>query len=415
MSPRPLGRPRPAFITCSGGAEPHLAEELTRLGAQEVEVSHLGVHCVLSEELIWRVNAYSRLGNRVLIPIAEFEATDRGALYEAVKKVRWDWWVHTSQTIAVDASSVNSQMNHTHFIAQVVKDGVVDQLRERFDERPSVDTADPDLPINARLFEDICTLSLDASGGRLHRRGYRQDAGQAPLKETLASLLNHHAGWRPDEPLIDLTCGSGTIIIEAALRAARRPPNWARATLGAGPGGFTVCRWRSHVQSRYEAWLERSPQPSPLPCALWGSDLSKRQIMRSTENAERAGVAELCHWTRGDLNELAPQAAAWGRARRKELSATNANQGSNQHLNTEGRLGVVLMNPPYGERLGTAEELEGFYRALGSTLKHQFAGFEAWLIVEEGSPWKSIGLKVQSKLPVRNGALKCLLIQVPLY
>lgn len=408
MSPRPLGRPRPAFITCTGGAEPHLAEELKRLGAQEIEPSYLGVHCVLSEELIWRVNAYSRLGNRVLIPIAEFEARDRHALYEAVKRVRWDWWIHTSQTIAVDASSVNSEMSHTHFIAQVVKDGVVDQLRERFEERPSVDTEDPDLPINARLFEDICTLSLDASGGRLHKRGYRQEAGRAPLKETLAALLNHHAGWRPHEPLIDLTCGSGTIVIEAALRAARLPPNWTRATLGSAPGGFTVCRWRGHVDARYQEWLSRSPRATPLDCALWGSDINNKQVQRATDNAERAGVSERCHWVHGDLRDLGPKAASWGRERREALCVQGGLQG-------EERVGLVLMNPPYGERLGSAEELEGFYRALGSTLKHHFTGYEAWLIVEEGSPWRSIGLKVKTRLPVRNGALKCLLIQLPLY
>lgn len=408
MSPRPLGRPRPAFVTCSGGAEPHLATELQRLGATDVETSFLGVHCLLSEELIWRVNAYSRLANRVLIPIAEFIAKDRKELYEAVKKIRWDWWIHTSQTIAVDASSVGSEMNHTHFIAQVVKDGVVDQLRDRFEERPSVDTTDPDLPINARFFQDVCTLSIDASGGRLHRRGYRQDAGRAPLKETLASLLNHHANWRPDEPLIDLTCGSGTIVIEAALRAARIPPNWVRAELKGEPGGFTVCRWRSHVAERYDAWLAHSPRPHSLPCALWGSDIHEKQITRAISNAQRAGVDQLCHWKHGDLTDLGPQAASWARTRQTELKGEEAQQISE-------RLGIVLMNPPYGERLGSHEALEEFYRKLGTTLKHHFKGFEAWLIVEEESAWKSIGLKVKQRLPIRNGALKCLLIQIPLY
>ena len=412
MSPRPLGRPRPAFVTCAGGAEPHLARELSRLGAQEVEASHLGVHCLLSEELIWRVNTYTRLGNRVLIPIAEFEARDRAQLYDAVKRVRWDWWVHTSQTIAVDASSVNSELSHTHFIAQVVKDGVVDQLRERFDERPSVNTEDPDLPINARIFGDVCTLSVDTSGARLHRRGYRLEGGRAPLKETLASLLNHHAGWRPHEPLIDLCCGSGTLVIEAALRAARRPPNWERAALGAEPGGFPICRWRGHSAERYAAWLTKTPRPEPLPCALWGSDISRRQVARARDNAERAGVSELCHWADGDLNELASAAVEWAAARRAELSAHSAEGASEAEGN---RLGVVLMNPPYGERLGEAEELEGFYKRLGSTLKHQLTGYEAWLIVEEGSPWRSIGLKTKQRIPVRNGALKCLLVQIPLY
>ena len=139
MSQRPLSRPRPLYATCDHGAESFLAIELKRLGAQEVQPAHRGVYFWGREELIWRVNIYSRLANRVLILLAEFEAPTREALYEGVKRIRWDWWVHTQQTIAVDASSTQSQLEHTHFISQVVKDAVVDQLRERYEERPSVE------------------------------------------------------------------------------------------------------------------------------------------------------------------------------------------------------------------------------------------------------------------------------------
>ena len=183
MSARPLQRPRPLYITCDHAAEDLLALELQRLGANSIQVHHRGVHCMGHEEIIWRINLFSRLANRVLIPIAEFPAFDREALYTQLKKIRWDWWITPQHTLAVDASSVNSQLQHTHFIAQVAKDAIVDAMRERVQSRPSVDVNQPDLPVNIHLSEDYCTVSLDSSGDRLHRRGYRTQGGQAPIKD----------------------------------------------------------------------------------------------------------------------------------------------------------------------------------------------------------------------------------------
>ena len=403
MSPRPLGRPRPMFASCAQGAEPHLAEELARLGGVAVEPAHLGVYFTASDEVMWRVSCYSRLANRVLIPIAEFYAPTREALYEGARRVRWDWWVHTTQTVAVDATSVDSALAHTHFISQVVKDALVDSMRDRFGERPSVDPADADLPINARLNGDHCTLSLDASGERLHRRGYREEGGAAPLKETLAALLTHMAGWRPEEPLVDLCCGSGTIVIEGAARLGRVPPNLHRAE----EGRLAFTRWRSHSPDRFAAWLARAPRPALDPAAaprVWGSDISRRQVERARLNAERAGVAALCEWRVGDLRAVAAEAAAWARPLVEARGPLAEGE----------RAGLVLLNPPYGERLEVREGLVGFYRDLGAALKEHFAGFEAWLIVEEDSPWREIGLKPSSRTPVRNGALRCLLVSFPL-
>lgn len=400
MSPRPLGRPRPMFASCAQGAEPYLAEELKRLGGERVEPAHLGVYFTASDEVMWRVNAYSRLANRVLIPIAEFPAPTREALYEGARRVRWDWWVHTTQTVAVDSTSVGSALSHTHFISQVVKDALVDSMRDRFGERPSVDPLNADLPINARLNNDHCTLSLDASGERLHRRGYRDEGGSAPLKETLAAQLIYMAGWRVEEPLIDLTCGSGTIITEAAQRAARIPPNLHRAE----EGGFAFTRWRSHTPDRFAEWLRRAPRPEPLPAHLWGSDINRRQVARARVNAERAGVAGLCEWREGDLRGLAAEAAEWARP----FVEARGERAEGE------RAGLLLMNPPYGERMEVRDGLVEFYRDLGATLKAHFPGYEAWMIVEESSPWREVGLKPATRVPVRNGALSCLLVSFPL-
>lgn len=399
MSPKPLGRPRPLYATCDAGGESALAEELVKLRCDNVEPSHRGVYFWGGEETMWRVNLYSRLANRVLIPIAEFPVGDRHALYDSSKQVRWDWWIHSSQTIAVDASSHRSEMQHTHFISQVIKDAVADHFRERYEERPSVNTEDPDLPINARISDNLCTLSLDTSGPRLHRRGYRLDGGPAPLKETLASLLNHLIEWRPNEPLIDLTCGSGTVLIEAALRALMSPANLERAQ----SEGFAFQRWRSHSLSKFNEWLERSPKPPPLPASLWGSDLDAQQIKRARANAERAGIKDQIHWTVGDFAETSEQASAWLRNR----SESNT---------VQKRRAVLIMNLPYGERLKSDSERSiDLFRELGAKLKEHFEGCEAWLLVSEDSPWRHIGLKPNEQISLSNGAIPVKFVQFKLY
>lgn len=415
MSTRPLSRPRPLYATCDAGAEEQLAAELNKLRCDQVEVAHRGVYFWGDESTLWRVNIYSRLANRVLIPLTEFSARTREELYAECKKVRWDWWVHTSQTIAVDASSHESELSHTHFISQVVKDAVVDQLRERFEERPSVDARDPDLPINARIAHNTCTLSLDASGQRLHRRGYRIEGGPAPIKETLASLLNHLAGWRPDEPMIDLTCGSGTLLIEAALRAQMTPPGWWRASRDE----FAFQRWRSHSRFRFDEWQSNASRPKPLSAHFWGSDLDARQVKRARGNSTRAGVESMIHWEVGDLRTSAERAANWLRSLEKRQGSPRSN-----------RRAVILMNLPYGQRLnvsesdrddepvdesGRDEATVELFLDLGAQLRQHFGGCEAWLLVGEKSPWREVRMKAQQQRSLRNGRLPVKLVQIPLY
>lgn len=401
MSPRPLGRPRPLYITCDAGGEEQLAIELSKLRCDGIEPSHRGVQVWGTEETLWRINLFSRLANRVLIPLAEFEASSREELYQGCKRIRWDWWVHTSQTIAVDASSHQSEMQHTHFIAQVVKDGVVDSMRDRFGERPSVDAANPDLPINARISDNMCTISLDASGTRLHRRGYRTEGGLAPLKETLASLLNHLSGWRPHEPMIDLTCGSGTILIEAALRASMKPLGIARLE----EEGFAFQRWRSHAPQRFDSWRESLPTPPAFPAHFWGSDLDRKQMGKARQNMERVGFDLPIHWELGSIEEASPRAAEW--LLKLELDES-LDRGRD-------RRAMLIMNVPYGHRLDLDAQEEGsaraFFRDLGRQLKTHFSGCEAWLLVGTGSPWREIGLKPSAQIELRNGSIPVKFVQ----
>ena len=397
MSTRPLQRPRPLYVTCDHGVEDLLATELKKLGADEVMTSHRGVHCMGHEMIIWRINLCSRLANRVLIPLTEFMATDKDSLYTQVKKIRWDWWITPQHTIAVDASSVDSQLQHTHFIAQVTKDAIVDAMRDRFQIRPNVDTQQADLPVNIHIIDNLCTVSLDSSGMRLHKRGYRTQAGEAPLKETLASFLNHRAQWRPHEAIVDLTCGSGTILIEAALRGCVKVLGQQRAN----QQGFAFQKWLSHAPHKFEQWLASIPTASPHPLYLWGSDRDGKQIQYAKNNAKNAEVEPICQWLKADLNNAAPQAAAWVKKVRPTTDT--------------GRIGIVLMNPPYGVRLSQQEELRSFYYDLGQALKTYFVGYEAWILVAKQAPWKNIGLKVKQKIPIRNGKLDCWLLHYELY
>ena len=407
MSQRPLSRPRPLYATCDHGVESILAHELTRLGAQNVEPHHRGVHFWGNEEVIWRTNLFTRTANRILLPLTTFEASDQKELYAGSKKVRWDWWLHTSQTMAVDASSHKSDLSHTHYIAQVVKDGVVDAFRDRFEQRPNVDIEDPDLPINARLVENLCTLNLDTSGHRLHKRGYRLDGGSAPIKETLAAALTHCAQWKPYEPLVDLTCGSGTLIIEAALRARFVPAGLHRAQ----HEGFAFQRWRSHAPSKFTHWLEQRPRPAPFTPLLWGSDLNRRQIQRAVQNSQRAEVAEWCQWHSLGINDVGPAVQEWLReemSKQKESDNTRYDALSN-------RKGILLMNPPYGHRLNQDGELYEFFARCGEVLKESFKGFEAWMIIADDAPWKALKMKPNQRLPFRNGSIDCHVYCFPIH
>ena len=403
MSPRPLSRPRPLYATCDRGVESILAHELTRLGAQHVEAHHRGVHFWGHEEVLWRVNLFTRTANRFLIPLSTFEAQDKKGLYAGSKNVRWDWWLHASQTIAVDASSHRSDLTHTHYIAQVVKDGVVDAFRDRFEMRPNVDADDPDLPINARLVENVCTLNLDASGHRLHKRGYRLDGGKAPIKETLAAALTHCLQWKPHEPLIDLTCGSGTLVIEAALRARMIPSGLKRAE----SNGFAFQKWRSHSESKFQEWLTKCPSPSPFEPLLWGSDISPHQVQRAQQNSQRAGVHEWCEWRALALSDAGPHVQEWLASKQESLPSSNSSTSST-------RKGVLLMNPPYGHRLNQDEELTHFFTECGQALKKDFQGFEAWMIIADDAPWKAMRMKPSQRLPFRNGSIPCHLYCFPI-
>ncbi|MCA9541497.1 MAG: hypothetical protein KC620_21515, partial [Myxococcales bacterium] len=388
---RPLRRrdafavPRPMFATCAPGLEPALEAELAAVGAEQRHAAVGGVGFFGDREVMWRANLQSRVANRVLVPIAEFPAVDREALYDGASRIDWSAWFGVERTFAIDANSKDSALDHTAFIGQVVKDAIADHFRAARGRRPDVDKKRPDVRVNARIEADHCVISLDSSGDRLHRRGYRIEAGEAPLKETLAAGIVALSGWKPELPLIDPMCGSGTLLIEAAMIACDMAPGLMRAR----QGDYAFARWHGHNSASFGRLVEElEARKRPAPAALWGADYDEAVVERAVRNAERAGVAEAVSF----LNTVI------GRVGRPP-----------------GDAGVVVCNPPYGVRMGAPERLEMLYTTFGAVLKDRFGGYAAWLLVSDEAPIQHIGLSPDSRTPLRNGPLHCELVEYTIY
>ena len=378
----PLKRPRPLYASCDHGLEPVLAEELTALGVADARPGHRGVAFSGDWDTLWGANLWCRTANRVLLPVAEMVVRDRTSLYEGVKRVDWPAWFELRRTIAFEATGSAPGLEHAGFVAQVAKDAVCDRFREACGRRPSVERRGADVPLYVHLDGERAVVGLDASGARLHRRGYRTEAGEAPLKETLAAGALALLGWEGASPLLDPMCGAGTFPIEAALVAGRRAPGLLRL----GQAGFAFQRWRIHDRGRFARVVAAArAQAVEVTVPICGSDLDPDAVEAARHNASRAGV-EVALEAR-PLEEVTPGEAP----------------------------GLVLTNPPYGKRLAVDAEL---YSALGRVLKQRFAGWRAGVLAPDApddGPRPSVGLKPTRRVRLRNGPIPCQLSVYELY
>jgi 23S rRNA G2445 N2-methylase RlmL len=354
------------FATAAKGTEVLLGEELAELGLPEVRPARGGVHFGQSLEHAYRACLWSRIALRVHEPLASFECRDGDDLYAGVKGVDWSQYLAGRRTLAIRAAGRNDQLTHTHFIAVRAKDAIVDQLRQRTGERPSVDRDAPDVSLFVHVTGPRASVNLDYSGDSLHQRGFRAAEGAAPLRETLAAALVRFSGWRGDTALCDPMCGSGMLLIEAALWAARRAPGLSRESFG-------FERWSSFDETS-RALLERlrgearaSERPPP---PILGSDADDSALQQCAVNARQAGLAPVL--TRQSFNRVDPSGSA----------------------------GALIANPPYGERLARPEHLE---RDLDALLE-RFAGHTRALIVPRGFPSQLRSTRFQA---VFNGAIEC--------
>ncbi len=370
------------FVTSPKGTEPLLAEELRAIGISRLRPSSGGVAFSGDLEAAYRVCLWSRVGNRVLLTLACFSAPSPEALYAGIRKLDWAEHLDVDGTLAVDCFVRSSQITHSHYAALKVKDAVVDQFRERSGVRPSVDLQRPDVRINLYLFRDQARLSLDLSGESLHRRGYREEGGAAPLKENLAAAILLRAGWpevaKAGGAMVDPMCGSGTLPIEAALMAGDVAPGLLGRRFGfEGWLGHIPALWQRLLA---EAQQRRSASIGKLP-PIVGTDRDPRAVQLAQRNLKRAGLAGSVFIERRELAEAAPP--------------------------TTGFPGLLLVNPPYGERMGERDELGVLYRQLGEALRERFAGWRAALFTGNQPLARGLRLRPEQSFDLYNGALEC--------
>lgn len=364
------------------GLEQVLSTELRRCGASRVVPGNRGVSFAGDLSTVYRANLWSRTAHRVLMEVGSFPADGREQLYEGSKKVPWEDYMSLSQTLAVDAVAGHSTLDHTQFISRVVKDGIVDRFRESRGRRPDVDPRNPSVRVNAHIVDNHCTLSIDTSGERLHRRGYRPDFGTpAPLKETLAAGMLLLSGYDGSAPLIDPMCGSGTILVEAALMARNVAPGLlGRRFAFMGHLSFDKALWLAQVEEAKE--LIRAD----VTVSISGADIDGTALRASTAAVQGAGVDDIVRLRRADAADLSGK---------------------------EG--GMIVTNPPYGERLGELDRLAKVYTDLGDALKQRCRGMTAHLIVGSKFLAGKVGLRPSSRDVLWNGGIECRLLHYDLY
>ena len=369
------------FATVSRGLEEVAALELSRIGAKEVRPDFTGVHFKGDKELLYKANLWLRTTFRILKPIARVKSYDADELYRNVQKIDWSEYLNPDLTLAVTCTGKNKHLNHTHFTALQIKNAITDWQKVRGGKRSSVDTENPDLLINAHIAEKHCILSLDSSGSSLHRRGYRPAIGAAPMKETLAAALLEMAEWTPDLAFLDPMCGSGTLPIEATLKALNIAPGLYR--------NFGFQTWLDYDRHLWQKLLKEAEnsQKHDLNVPIIGSDRDLQVIRQAFTNAESSGLEDYVKFARQELSTI-------------EAPADR---------------GVLICNPPYGVRLGKEAELGELYRLLGDVFKQRFKGWTAYILTGSMKLSKQVGLRTSKRIKLYNGAIPCTLLKYEMY
>lgn len=362
------------------GLEDELARELDLLGAQNIVILNRAVKFYGDQFLMYRCNMFLRTAIKVLKPIAVFDVHNENALYRKIITMPWGDYLTVNQTFAIDGATSGEVFTHSKFVALKCKDAIADQFREECGERPSVDTENPDLRINIHIADVTCTVSLDSSGVSLGKRGYRTRQTLAPLSEVLAAGMIYLAGWHGHRDFIDPMCGSGTIPIEAAMIAANIAPGKLRH--------FGFENWNDFEPDLFEQVKKEAADAERIPdCKIYGSDMDSKAVEIAVENAERAGVAQ------------------WVTLKQQDILMSESPSDE----------ALVLINPPYGERLSDEEAVLTLYGEMGTRLKHFYNGCDAWIISSNMRALKLVGLRPSRKIKIYNGQLECKLNKFELY
>lgn len=353
------------------GLETVLATELTTLGANNIQIGRRMVSFTGDKEMMYRANFQLRTAIRILKPICHFKAKTADEVYDAVKKIDWTQYLSNDTTFAVDSVVFSNEFRHSKFVAYKVKDAIVDQFREKTGNRPNIRIMNPDLQLHIHVAEYDCTLALDSSGESLHRRGYRQEAVEAPLNEVLAAGIILQTGWHGECDLIDPMCGSGTFAVEAALIARGIAPGVFRKE-------YAFEKWPDFDKELFERIYEDDSMERPFEHHIYGYDNNRQAVEIATRNVRAAGLSKEVTIELRDFKDFTQPA---------EKS-------------------IIITNPPYGERI-SAPDLLGLYKMIGERFKHQFVGGEAWVLSYREECFEAIGLKPSLRTPLFNGSLEC--------
>jgi len=381
------------------GGEEILSKELNALGAGEIKKLSRAVEFAGDTEIMYKANLHCRTAFRILKPFSVFRVNDEFELYKQCKEISWEEMMTADDTFAIEAVSSHPKLTHTLYIAQKIKDAIADRFRAKSGKRPSVDLTNPRYAIHAYIEKDKCTLSLDSSGGSLHKRGYRISATGAPLNEALAAGLILLSGWEGRTNFYDPMCGSGTFLIEAAMLALNIPAGMYRKSFG-------FQRWNNYEQELWSKILTDAKKnvEESLQIKICGADVSEGAVRAASINIKNAGLEKFITVEKNSYNEFMPQ----------------------------GESGTVMLNPPYGGRLDASpstplqrkgesamssprEDIGLLYKEIGNHLKKNFTGHEAWILTANREAAKQIGLHASKKIQVYNGPLECRFMKFELY
>ena len=355
------------------GLEEVLAGELVELGANNVQLERRAVSFTGDKRLLYLANFYLRTASRVLVPIVTFKAKDADEVYEQVKQLDWSKYMTLQTGFQIDATVYSETFRHSRYVTYRVKDAIVDWWSERESKRPNVKLSNPDLYLNVHIANETITLSLDSSGESLHKRGYRVANTEAPINEALAAGMLLMAGWKGETDFYDPMCGSGTLLIEAALIAQNIAPGIYRK-------GFAFEKWADFDKDLLEDIYNDDSLEREFTHHIYGSDASFYAVQQALKNVKSAGQQRCIEVRQIRLQEIKRE---------------------------EQKPALVMVNPPYGERLAQDKDVMRLYADMGTAFKHQFTGSTAWVISSNEDALKCIGLKPSKRIKLLNGELEC--------
>lgn len=365
------------------GLEDVLIEELHKLGAKDIEEHNRAVSFVGDKGFMYKANICLRTALRILVPIHTFTIEDEKSLYDRIQSINWEDYMDVTDTLAIDTVLNSELFTHSQYISQKAKDAIVDQFRTKHNERPSVDLDNPTLRIHLHIFQNTCTVALDSSGDSLHKRGYRDKTNLAPINEVLAAGMILLTGWDKRTNFIDPMCGSGTLLIEAALIANNIPPGYYREHFGFENWKKILPFEEELFDTIFDAAVSKITDHQQK---IIGCDISKNVAKKAKENIKLAKVDDI----------VSIQSCAM------------------QDFEVPPGRGIVVMNPPYGERM-VKDNIDELYKSIGDTFKQKFSGYDCWIISSNIEALKKIGLRPSRKITLYNGQLECKFMKYEMY